>query len=145
MKREVFIMDIKSYMDKGFSLGAILDEVRKEYAEEQKKEELRKKNEEDKKRAAEAEKLKRKTARAALMKAWKDYAIVISEAMPADSLTEKDIDKTLGEVEEALRALETTIDLLEAAESASKPKDKKESKVISDEDILIDFLRKVKF
>ena len=142
-------MDIKAYMEKGFSLGAILDEVRKEYAEEQKKEELRKKNEEDKKRAAEAEKLKRKTARAALMKAWKDYAIVISEAMPADSLTDTDIDKTLGEVEEALRALETTIDLLEAAGSTtSKPKEQKDTKkpkVMSDEEILIDFLRKINF
>ena len=141
-------MDVKAYMEKGFSLGAILDEVRKEYAEEQKKEELRKKNEEDKKRAAEAEKLKRKTARAALMKAWKDYAIVISEAMPADSFTDTDIDKTLGEVEEALRALETTIDLLEAAESASKPKEQKDikkPKAMSDEEILIDFLRKINF
>ena len=128
-------MDIKSYMDKGLSLDAILNEVKKEYMEEQKK-----------KNAANANKIKRTAARAKLMKAWKDYAIVISEAMPADSFAEKDIDKTLGEVEEALRALETTIDLLEAAGSTtSKSKDKKEQKVMSDEDILIDFLRKVKF
>lgn len=134
MKREVFIMDIKSYMDKGFSLNDILEEVKKEYGKEQ-----------TKRNAARINKMKREDARAKLMKAWKDYAIVISEAMPADSLTDTDIDKTLGEVEEALRALETTIDLLEAAGSASKPKDIKESKTMSDEDILIDFLRKVKF
>ena len=134
MKREVFIMDVKAYMDKGLSLNDILEEVKKEYGKEQ-----------TKRNAARINKMKREDARAKLMKAWKDYAIVISEAMPADSLTDTDIDKTLGEVEEALRALETTIDLLEAAESASKPKDKKEQKVMSDEDILIDFLRKVKF
>ena len=134
MKREVFIMDIKSYMDKGLSLNDILEEVKKEYGKEQ-----------TKRSAARINKMKREDARAKLMKAWKDYTIVISEAMPADSLTDTDIDKTLGEVEEALRAFEATIDLLEAAGSASKPKDKKESKAMSDEDILIDFLRKVKF
>ena len=127
-------MDIKSYMDKGLSLNDILEEVKKEYGKEQ-----------TKRSAARIYKMKREDARAKLMKAWKDYAIVISEAMPADSLTDTDIDKTLGEVEEALRAFETTIDLLEAADNMSKPKDKKESKDKSDEDILIDFLRKVKF
>ena len=134
MKREVFIMDIKSYMDKGLSLDAILDEVKKEYGKEQ-----------TKRSAARLNKMKREDARAKLMKAWKDYAVILTEAMPADSLTDTDIDKTLGEVEEALRALETTIDLLEAADNKTKPKDMKESKDKSDEDILIDFLRKVKF
>ena len=132
MKREVCIMDVKAYMDKGLSLNDILEEVKKEYGKEQ-----------TKRNAARLNKMKREDARAKLMKAWKDYAIVISEAMPADSLTDTDIDKTLGEVEEALRALETTIDLLEAADNKTKPKDMK--KVMSDEDILIDFLRKVKF
>lgn len=133
-------MDVKAYMDKGFSLGAILDEVRKEYAEEQKKQ-----------NAANANKIKRTAAREKLMKAWKDYTIVILEAMPENSCAEKDIDKLLGEIEEIVRAFETTIDLLEAAEaagSASKPKeqkDTKKSKVMSDEDILIDFLRKINF
>ena len=137
MKREVFIMDVKAYMDKGFSLGAILDEVRKEYAEEQKKQ-----------NAANANKIKRTAAREKLMKAWKDYTIVILEAMPENSCAEKDIDKLLGEIEEIVRAFETTIDLLEAAETASKPKeqkDTKKSKVMSDEEILIDFLNKIKF
>ena len=130
-------MDVKAYMDKGLSLDAILDEVKKEYGKEQ-----------TKRNAARINKMKREDARAKLMKAWKDYAIVISEAMPADSLSDKDIDKTLGEVEEALRALETTIDLLEAAGSASKPKEQKDTKkprVMSDEEILIDFLNKIKF
>lgn len=134
MKREVFIMDIKSYMDKGLSLDAILDEVKKDYGKEQAK-----------RNAARINKMKREDARAKLMKAWKDYTIVISEKMPENSCAEKDIDLLLGEVEEALRAFETTIDLLESAGNMSKPKDKKESKDKSDEDILIDFLRKVKF
>ena len=137
MKREVFIMDVKAYMAKGLSLGAILDEVRKEYAEEQKKQ-----------NAANANKIKRTAAREKLMKAWKDYTIVILEAMPENSCAERDIDKLLGEIEEIVRAFETTIDLLEAAGSASKPKeqkDTKKSKVMSDEEILIDFLNKIKF
>lgn len=130
-------MDIKSYMDKGLSLNDILEEVKKEYGKEQ-----------TKRSAARINKMKREDARAKLMKAWKDYAIVISEAMPADSLTGTDIDKTLGEVEEALRALETTIDLLEAAGNKTEPKEQKDTKkpkVMSDEDILIDFLRKINF
>ena len=130
-------MDIQSYMDKGFSLNDILEEVKKEYGKEQ-----------TKRSAARINKMKREDARAKLMKAWKDYTIVILEAMPENSCAEKDIDKLLGEVEEALRAFETTIDLLEAAGSASKPKDKKEPKkprVMSDEEILIDFLNKIKF
>ena len=127
-------MDIKSYMDKGFSLGAILEEVKKEYGKEQ-----------TKRNAARINKMKREDARAKLMKAWKDYAIVISEVLPADSFSDTDIDKTLGEVEEALRALETTIDLLEAAGNKTEPTDAKKPKAKSDEDILIDFLRKINF
>ena len=137
MKREVCIMDIKSYMDKGLSLNDILEEVKKEYGKEQ-----------TKRSAARINKMKREDARAKLMKAWRDYAVVLAEAMPADSLSDKDIDKLLGEVEEALRAFETTIDLLEAAEaagSASKPKESKKPRVMSDEEILIDFLNKIKF
>ena len=127
-------MDIKSYMDKGLSLDAILDEVKKEYGKEQ-----------TKRSAARINKIKREDARAKLMKAWKDYTIVISEAMPADSCAEKDIDKLLGEVEEALRVFETTIDLLEAAGNKSESKESKKPKVMSDEEILIDFLNKIKF
>ena len=130
-------MDIKSYMDKAFSLNDILEEVKKEYGKE-----------ETKRSAARINKMKREDARAKLMKAWKDYAIVLAEAMPADSLSDKDIDRALGEVEEALRTCEATIDLLEAAGSASKPKeqkDTKKSKVMSDEEILIDFINKIKF
>ena len=130
-------MDIKSYMDKGLSLNDILEEVKKEYGKEQ-----------TKRSAARINKMKREDARAKLMKAWKDYTIVISEMMPENSCAEKDIDQLLGEVEEALRTFETTIDLLETAESAPKPKEQKDTKkpkVMSDEEILIDFLRKIKF
>ena len=137
MKREVCIMDIKSYMDKGLSLNDILEEVKKEYGKEQ-----------TKRSAARINKMKREDARAKLMKAWRDYTIVILEAMPENSCAEKDIDKLLGEIEEIVRAFETTIDLLEAAESASKSKEQKDTKkpkVMSDEEILIDFLRKIKF
>ena len=124
-------------MDKGFSLNDILEEVKKEYGKEQ-----------TKRSAARINKMKREDARAKLMKAWRDYTIVILEAMPENSCAEKDIDKLLGEIEEIVRAFETTIDLLEAAGSASKPKEQKDTKkpkVMSDEDILIDFLRKVRF
>ena len=137
MKREVFIMDIKSYMDKGLSLNDILEEVKKEYGKEQ-----------TKRSAARINKMKREDARAKLMKAWRDYTIVILEAMPENSCAEKDIDKLLDEIEEIVRAFETNIDLLEAAGSASKPKeqkDTKKSKAMSDEEILIDFINKIKF
>ena len=133
-------MDIKSYMDKGLSLNDILEEVKKEYGKEQ-----------TKRSAARINKMKREDARAKLMKAWRDYTIVLAEAMPENSCAEKDIDQLLGEVEEALRTFETTIDLLEAAGSESKPKEQKEqkdtkkSKVMSDEEILIDFINKIKF
>ena len=130
-------MDVKAYMDKGLSLNDILEEVKKEYGKEQ-----------TKRSAARINKMKREDARAKLMKAWRDYAVILAEAMPADSLSDKDIDRTLGEVEEALRACETTIDLLEAAGNKTKPKEQKEpkkSRVMSDEEILIDFLNKIKF
>ena len=127
-------MDIKSYMDKGFSLNDILEEVKKEYGKE-----------ETKRSAARINKMKREDARAKLMKAWRDYTIVILEAMPENSCAEKDIDKLLGEIEEIVRAFETTIDLLETAESASKPKEAKKPRVMSDEEILIDFLNKISY
>ena len=130
-------MDIKSYMDKGLSLNDILEEVKKEYGKEQ-----------TKRSAARINKMKREDARAKLMKAWRDYTIVILEAMPENSCAEKDIDKLLDEIEEIVRAFETNIDLLEATRSASKPKeqkDTKKSKVMSDEEILIDFINKIKF
>lgn len=134
MKREVCIMDIKSYMDKGLSLNDILEEVKKEYGKEQ-----------TKRNAARINKKKREDARAKLMKAWKDYTIVILEMMPENSCAEKDIDQLLGEVEEALRTFETTIDLLEAAGNKTELKESKKPKDKSDEDILIDFLNKIKF
>ena len=130
-------MDIKSYMHKGFSLNDILEEVKKEYGKE-----------ETKRSAARIKKMKREDARAKLRKAWRDYTIVILEAMPENSCAEKDIDKLLGEIEEIVRAFETNIDLLEATRSASKPKEQKDTKkpkVMSDEEILIDFLRKINF
>ena len=134
MKREVCIMDIKSYMDKGFSLNDILEEVKKEYGKEQ-----------TKRSAARINKMKREDARAKLMKAWRDYTIVILEAMPENFCAEKDIDKLLGEIEEIVRAFETTIDLLETTGSASKPKESKKPRAMSDEEILIDFINKIKF
>ena len=121
-------------MDKGLSLNDILEEVKKEYGKEQ-----------TKRSAARINKMKREDARAKLMKAWKDYTIVILEAMPENSCAEKDIDKLLGEIEEIVRAFETTIDLLEAAGNKTEPKESKKPKVMSDEEILIDFLNKIKF
>ena len=99
MKREVCIMDIKSYMDKGLSLNDILEEVKKEYGKEQ-----------TKRSAARINKMKREDARAKLMKAWRHYTIVILEAMPENSCAEKDNDQLLGDVEEALTTFETNID-----------------------------------
>ena len=124
-------MDIRNLVDKGWSFDDILDEVKKEYAAESK----RKKNEEDKKRAAEAEKLKRKTARAALMKAWKDYALVVSKGIsPAE------VDKIMAGLEENLVDFENTFEmvdkyLLGGVDLA------REKKAKSDEEKLTDFLR----
>ena len=124
-------MDIRYFVDKGYSFDDILREVKKEYEAESK----RKKNEEDKKRAAEAEKLKRKTARAALMKAWRDYTLVVSKGIsPAE------VDKIMAGLEENLIDFENTFEmvdkyLLGGVDLA------REKKVKSDEEKLTDFLR----
>ena len=124
-------MDIRNLVDKGYSFDDILREVKKEYESESK----RKKNEEDKKRAAEAEKLKRKTARAALMKAWRDYTLVVSKGIsPAE------VDKIMAGLEENLIDFENTFEmvdkyLLGGVDLA------REKKAKSDEEKLHDFLR----
>ena len=124
-------MDIRNLVDKGWSFDDILDEVKKEYAAESKR-----KNEENKKRAAvEAEKLKRKTARAALMKAWRDYTLVVSKGIsPAE------VDKIMAGLEENLIDFENTFEmvdkyLLGGVDLA------REKKAKSDEEKLTDFLR----
>ena len=95
-------MDIRNLVDKGYSFDDILREVKKEYESESKR-----KNEENKKRAeAEAEKLKRKTARAALMKAWRDYTLVVSKGIsPAE------VDKIMAGIEENLVDFENTFEM----------------------------------
>ena len=124
-------MDIRNLVDKGWSFDDILDEVKKEYESESK----RKKNEEDKKRAAEAEKLKRKTARAALMKAWRDYTLVVSKGIsPAE------VDRIMAGLEDNLIDFENTFEmvdkyLLGGVDLA------REKKAKSDEEKLTDFLR----
>ena len=95
-------MDIRYFVDKGWSFDDILREVKKEYESESKR-----KNEENKKRAeAEAEKLKRKTARAALMKAWRDYTLVV-----AKDITPAEVDKLMAEIEENLIDFENTFEM----------------------------------
>ena len=95
-------MDIRYFVDKGYSFDDILREVKKEYESESKR-----KNEENKKRAAvEAEKLKRKTARAALMKAWRDYTLVV-----AKDITPAEVDKLMAEIEENLVDFENTFEM----------------------------------
>ena len=123
-------MDIRNFVDKGYSFDDILREVKKEYESESKR-----KNEENKKRAAEAEKLKRKTARAALMKAWRDYTLVVSKGIsPAE------VDKIMAGLEENLIDFENTFEmvdkyLLGGVDLA------REKKAKSDEEKLTDFLR----
>ena len=123
-------MDIRYFVDKGYSFDDILREVKKEYESESKR-----KNEENKKRAAEAEKLKRKTARAALMKAWRDYTLVVSKGIsPAE------VDKVMAGIEENLIDFENTFEmvdkyLLGGVDLA------REKKAKSDEEKLTDFLR----
>ena len=123
-------MDIRNLVDKGYSFDDILREVKKEYESESKR-----KNEENKKRAAEAEKLKRKAARAALMKAWRDYTLVVSKGIsPAE------VDKIMAGIEENLIDFENTFEmvdkyLLGGVDLA------REKKVKSDEEKLHDFLR----
>ena len=94
-------MDIRYFVDKGYSFDDILREVKKEYESESKK-----KNEENKKRAAEAEKLKRNAARAALMKAWRDYTLVV-----AKDITPAEVDKLMAEIEENLVDFENTFEM----------------------------------
>ena len=123
-------MDIRYFVDKGYSFDDILREVKKEYEAESKK-----KNEENKKRAAEAEKLKRKASRAALMKAWRDYTLVV-----AKDITPADVDKLMAEIEENLVDFENTFEmvdkyLLGGVDLA------REKKAKSDEEKLTDFLR----
>ena len=124
-------MDIRYFVDKGYSFDDILREVKKEYESESKR-----KNEENKKRAAaEAEKLKRKTARAALMKAWRDYTLVV-----AKDITPAEVDKLMAEIEENLVDFENTFEmvdkyLLGGVDLA------REKKAKSDEEKLTDFLR----
>ena len=124
-------MDIRYFVDKGYSFADILDEVNMEYESESK----RKKNEENKKRAAEAEKLKRNAARAALMKAWRDYILVV-----AKDITPAEVDKLMAEIEEKLVDFENTFEMfnkhiLGGVDLA------REKKVKSDEEKLTDFLR----
>ena len=94
-------MDIRNLVDKGYSFDDILREVKKEYESESKR-----KNEENKKRAAEAEKLKRKASRAALMKAWRDYTLVV-----AKDITPAEVDKLMAEIEENLIDFENTFEM----------------------------------
>lgn len=122
-------MDIRGLVDKGWSFDDILDEVKKEYAAESKR-----KNEENKKRA-EAEKLKRKASRAALMKAWRDYTLVV-----AKDITPAEVDKLMAEIEENLVDFENTLEMfnkhiLGGVDLA------REKKAKSDEEKLADFLR----
>ena len=124
-------MDIRNLVDKGYSFDDILREVKKEYESESKR-----KNEENKKRAeVEAEKLKRKTARAALMKAWRDYTLVVSKGIsPAE------VDKIMAGLEENLIDFENAFEmvdkyLLGGVDLA------REKKAKSDEEKLHDFLR----
>lgn len=122
-------MDIRALVDKGWSFDDILEEVKKEYAAESKK-----KNEENK-RMAEAEKLKRKSARTALMKAWRDYTLVV-----AKDISPADADKLMAEIEENLVDFENTLEMfnkhiLGGVDLA------REKKVKSDEEKLHDFLR----
>lgn len=122
-------MDIRNLVDKGYSFDDILREVKKEYESESKR-----KNEENKKRA-EAEKLKRKASRAALMKAWRDYTlVVVKDISPAE------VDKLLKEIEENLEAFEDTIAMFDRVAGMRKPVNTAAKKQ-SDEEKLKDFLR----
>ena len=122
-------MDIRGLVDKGWSFDDILDEVKKEYESESK----RKKNEENKKRAVEAEKLKRKAARAALMKAWRDYTLVI-----AKDITPADVDKLMAEIEENLVDFEKTFEMIDKYSLGGVDLGRE---IKSDDEKLKDFLR----
>ena len=122
-------MDIRNLVDKGYSFDDILKEVKKEYESESKR-----KNEENKKRAAvEAEKLKRKTARAALMKAWRDYTLVV-----AKDITPAEVDKLMAEIEENLIDFENTFEMFNKHILGGVDLGRE---IKSDEEKLTDFLR----
>lgn len=122
-------MDIRGLVDKGWSFDDILDEVKKEYAAESKR-----KNRENEKRA-EAEKLKRKASRAALMKAWRDYTLVV-----AKDITPADVDKLMAEIEENLVDFENTLEMFNKYNLGGVDL-AREKKAKSDEEKLHDFLR----
>lgn len=122
-------MDIRALVDKGWSFDDILEEVKKEYAAESKR-----KNRENEKRA-EAEKLKRKASRAALMKAWRDYTLVV-----AKDITPADADKLMAEIEENLVDFENTLEMFNKY-SLGGVDLAREKKAKSDEEKLTDFLR----
>ena len=122
-------MDIRNLVDKGYSFDDILREVKKEYEAESKR-----KNRENEK-IAEAEKLKRKATRAALMKAWRDYTLVVSK-----DISPAEVDKIMAGLEENLIDFENTFEmvdkyLLGGVDLA------REKKAKSDEEKLMDFLR----
>lgn len=123
-------MDIRYFVDKGYSFDDILREVKKEYESESKR-----KNEENKKRAAEAEKLKRKASRAALMKAWRDYTLVV-----AKDITPAEVDKLMAEIEENLIDFENTFEMFNKYNLGGVDL-AREKKAKSDEEKLTDFLR----
>ena len=122
-------MDIRGLVDKGWSFDDILDEVKKEYEAESKR-----KNRENEKRA-EAEKLKRRASRAALMKAWRDYTLVV-----AKDITPADVDKLMAEIEENLVDFENTLEMFNKY-SLGGVDLAREKKAKSDEEKLHDFLR----
>ena len=122
-------MDIRYFVDKGYSFDDILREVKKEYESESKR-----KNEENKKRAvAEAEKLKRKTARAALMKAWRDYTLVV-----AKDITPAEVNKLMAEIEENLVDFENTFEMINKYNLGGVDLGRE---IKSDDEKLRDFLR----
>ena len=121
-------MDIRYFVDKGYSFDDILREVKKEYESESKR-----KNEENKKRAAEAEKLKRKASRAALMKAWRDYTLVV-----AKDITPAEVDKVMAEIEENLVDFENTFEMINKYNLGGVDLGRE---IKSDDEKLRDFLR----
>ena len=120
-------MDIRYFVDKGYSFDDILKEVKKEYEAESKR-----KNRENEKRA-EAEKLKRKASRAALMKAWRDYTLVV-----AKDITPADVDKLMAEIEENLVDFENTFEMFNKHILGGVDLGRE---IKSDEEKLHDFLR----
>ena len=125
-------MDIRYFVDKGYSFDDILREVKKEYESESKR-----KNEENKRRAAEAEKLKRKASRTALMKAWRDYTLVV-----AKDITPAEVDQVMAGIEENLVDFENTFEMFNKYNLSGADLEKKK-KVKSDEEKLKDFLRDI--